>query len=145
MDGTMDCETSFISTPGASSTRYMSVVSELETSVRRLNSSVASVELQLQKSERRACLWQLLFAVTLLLLLASVGANLLFTLELKSEVQIMNKVQVGSILERVSNITAKLSMKTGLHNLVQEKQFAPPKKTTTSTSKRRFYAPPPSQ
>ena len=144
MDGTMDSETSFISTPEASSTHYMTVVSGLETSVQRLNSSVAAMELavqQLRKSERRTCLWQILFAVTLLLLLASVGASLWFTLDLRSEIQIMNKVRVGSGLERESNITAKLSMTAGLQSLALE-EVVPPKLTTTSASKRRYYVPP---
>ena len=142
----MNSETSFIDTPEASSTHYMTVVSGLETSVQRLDSSVVAMELavqQLRKSERRTCLWQVLFAVTLLLLLASVGASLWFTLDLRSEIQIMNKVRVGSGLERSSNITAKLSMTAGLESLALEEVVPPkPKLTTTSAPKRRFYVPP---
>ena len=146
MDGTMNSETSFIANPEASSTHYITVVSGLETSVQRLNSSLVAMELavqQLRRSERRICFWQMLFGVTLLLLLASGGANLWFTLDLKAEIQIMNKVRIGSGLEKSSNLTGKFSMTAGLESLALEEIVPPkPKLTTTSVPKRRFYVPP---
>ena len=149
MDGTLNSETSFIANPEASSTHYMTVVSGLETSVQRLNSSLVAMELavqELRRSERRTRLWQVLFGATLLLLLASGVANLWFTVDLKAEVHIMNKVRIGNGLEKSSDLTGKFSMKAGLESLVLEDVIPTESKLTTiSIPKRRFYVPPSSQ
>ena len=149
MDRTLDSETSFIVTPEASSTHYMSVVSGLETSVQKLDSSLVAVELavqELRKSGKRTRLWQVFFCATLFLLLASGVASLWFIVDLKAEVHIMNKVRIGNRLEESSDLTGKFSMTAGLESLVlQDVSPTESKLTTVSIPKRRFYVPPSSQ